>query len=158
MRRPASSASTIASALSKETREAADSSSVRGNLAQMSVVDLLQTLDIGRKSCRLTISHEGQQCEMQFDNGQLVHASLGDVSGEAAVYAVVAWTEGTFLIDFEQGECPRTITHSTQSVLLEAIAPVRRVAARLDRLNTQAAAATNVSAPALAPDRGGGTA
>ena len=68
----------------------------------MSVVDLLQTLDIGRKSCRLTISHEGQQCEMQFDNGQLVHASLGDVSGEAAVYAVVAWTEGTFLIDFER--------------------------------------------------------
>jgi CheY-like chemotaxis protein len=130
--------------LGKETREAADSSSVRGNLAQMSVVDLLQTLDIGRKSCRLTISHDGQQCEMQFDNGQLLHAEVGDVSGEAAVYAVVAWTEGTFLIDFEQGECARTITHSTQSVLLEALR-------RFDESQRDSAAAETMCGAALAP-------
>ncbi len=101
--------------------KAADSTSVRGTLAQMSVVDLLQTLDIGRKSCRLELQHAGQKSEMQFRNGQLVHATLGNLSGEAAVYAVVAWTEGMFLIDFERVECPRTITHSTQSVLLEAL-------------------------------------
>lgn len=100
---------------------AADSTSVRGTLGQMSVVDLLQTFDIGQKSCRLELHHAGQKSEMHFRNGQLVHATLGNLSGEAAVYAVVAWTEGMFLIDFEQVECPRTITHSTQSVLLEAL-------------------------------------
>ncbi len=130
--------------LGKATREAADSSSVRGNLAQMSVVDLLQTLDIGRKSCRLTINHEGQQCEMQFDGGQLVHATVGDVSGEDAVYVVVAWTEGTFLIDFEQGEYARTVTHSTQSVLLEALR-------RFDEAQRDSAAAETVCGAALAP-------
>ena len=36
--------------LGKATREAADSTSVRGTLAQMSVIDLLQTLDIGRRA------------------------------------------------------------------------------------------------------------
>jgi DNA-binding response OmpR family regulator len=107
--------------LGKATRDAADSTSVRGTLAQMSVVDLLQTLDIGRKSCSLVLTRNGQRSEMQFHDGQLVHATLGTLSGEAAVYKVVAWTEGAFLIDFERRECPRTITHSTQSVLLEAL-------------------------------------
>lgn len=107
--------------VNKATREAADSTSVRGTLAQMSVVDLLQTLDIGRKTCRLVLIREGQRSEMQFHDGQLVHATFGDLIGEAAVYAVVPWTEGVFLIDFERGECPHTVTHSTQSVLLEAL-------------------------------------
>jgi DNA-binding response OmpR family regulator len=114
--------------LSKATREAADSTSVRGTLSQMSVVDLLQTLDLGRKSCSLVLTRNGQRAEMQFHDGQLVHATLSagagnsvPLTGEDAVYKVVGWTDGAFLIDFERRECPRTITHSTQSVLLEAL-------------------------------------
>ena len=113
--------------LGKATREAADSTSVRGTLAQMSVVDLLQTLDIGRKSCSLVLTRNAQRAEMQFHDGQLVHATLngagsaGALTGEAAVYKVVAWADGAFQIDFERRECPRTVQHSTQSVLLEAL-------------------------------------
>ena len=107
--------------LGKTTREADNSDNVRGTLAQMSVVDLLQTLENGRKSCRLVLTQDSERGEMQFRSGQLVHATFGTLSGEAAVYPVVGWTEGTFLIDFECGECPRTVTHSTQSVLLEAL-------------------------------------
>jgi len=107
--------------LSKAAREGADSTSVRGTLSQMSVVDLLQTLDIGRKSCRLKLIHAGEQCEMHFRDGQLIHATLDSLSGEAAVYKVVGWPEGVFVIDFERVECPRTVNHSTQSVLLEAL-------------------------------------
>jgi CheY-like chemotaxis protein len=108
-------------ALSKATRDAADSTSVRGTLAQMSVMDLLQTVDIGRKSCVLTLTHEGVNCEMIFHNGQILHASLGELSGEPAVYKVVFWNDGTFRLDFERRECQPTITHSTQSVLMEAL-------------------------------------
>ena len=107
--------------LGKATREAADSTSVRGTLAQMSVVDLLQTLDIGRKSCSLVLTRKGERAEMQFHDGQLVHATLGALTGEEAVYRVVAWTDGAFQIDFQRRECPRSISHSTQSVLLEAL-------------------------------------
>ena len=42
--------------LGKVTREAGNSTSVRGTLAQMSVMDLLQTLENGRKSCRLVLT------------------------------------------------------------------------------------------------------
>jgi DNA-binding response OmpR family regulator len=107
--------------VSKATREGANSTSVRGTLAQMSVVDLLQTLDIGRKTCRLVLTHQAEHSEMQFHDGQLVHATMGGLTGESVVYKVAAWSEGAFKIDFERVECPRTITHSTQSVLLEAL-------------------------------------
>jgi len=107
--------------LNKATREGVNSTSVCGSLAQMSVVDLLQTLDIGRKSCQLVLTHLDEKSEMQFHDGQLVHATMGKLIGEAVVYQVAGWSEGSFQIDFERTECPRTITHSTQSVLLEAL-------------------------------------
>ena len=108
-------------ALSKATRDAANSTSVRGTLSQMSVIDLLQTIDMGRKNCRLKLSHQGLHCEMIFHEGQLVHATLGRVTGEEAVYKVAGWSDGSFQIDFERVECEYTIRHSTQSVLLEAL-------------------------------------
>jgi Domain of unknown function (DUF4388) len=132
--------------LGKATREAADSTSVRGTLAQMSVVDLLQTLDIGRKSCSLVVTRDDQRSEMQFHEGQLVHATLGALTGEAAVYKVVAWNEGAFLIDFERRECRRTITHSTQSVLLEALRQFDE-AQRDGEQETPAFASTHSAAP-----------
>lgn len=135
--------------LGKATREAAHSTSVRGTLSQMSVVDLVQSLDIGRKTCRLRLIEAGQQGEMQFHNGQLVHATFGNFTGEAAVYEVVGWTEGVFLIDFEQVECPRSITHSTQSVLLEALR--RFDESQRDDAESTACSPEPSRAPAFAP-------
>jgi CheY-like chemotaxis protein len=108
-------------ALGKATREGSESTNVRGTLAQMSVVDLLQTVEMGRKNCSLVLIRNGERAEMQFHDGQLVHAALGALVGEAVVYKVVAWTEGAFLIDFQRRECAQTVHHSTQSVLLEAL-------------------------------------
>jgi CheY-like chemotaxis protein len=107
--------------LSKATREGDSSTNVRGTLAQMSVVDLLQTLDMGRKSCRLVLSRPNERCEMLFHDGQLAHATLGDLRGESAVHKVAGWNEGSFQIEFGRIECVPTIHHSTQSVLLEAL-------------------------------------
>ncbi len=58
---------------------------------------------------------------MLFHDGQLAHATLGDLRGESAVYKVACWSEGSFQIEFERVECEPTIHHSTQSVLLEAL-------------------------------------
>lgn len=108
-------------ALNKAASEAADCNSVRGSLTQMSVLDLIQALDTGRKTCRLVLTHNRLVSRIYFHDGRLVHATCGNLSGAAAVYQVIAWTAGTFLIDFQWGECPRTITQNTQAVVLEAL-------------------------------------
>jgi CheY-like chemotaxis protein len=114
-----------------------DGNSVRGTLAQMSVTDLVQSLEMGRKSCCLALtgapaharkaalnpSSGGQQhCEMYFVEGQLVHAASGWLLGDDAVYDALRWeTGGTFEIDFKATTDLHTTTRSTQALLMEGM-------------------------------------
>jgi CheY-like chemotaxis protein len=109
--------------------------SVRGTLAQMSVTDLVQSLEMGRKSCCLSLTGvpagirktaltAGAQprCEMYFVEGQLVHAASGWVLGDDAVFDALRWEGGgTFEIDFKATTDLRTTTRSTQALLMEGM-------------------------------------
>jgi len=109
--------------------------SVRGTLAQMGITDLVQSLEMGHKSCCLTLtgvpasnrksalSASGQpRCEMYFVEGQLVHAASGWLLGDEAVYAALGWQGGgTFEIDFKASTDLRTTTRSTQALLMEGM-------------------------------------
>jgi CheY-like chemotaxis protein len=107
--------------LEKMAREAPGESVLRGNLAQMNVLDLLQSLDMGRKTCSLTLRNNGDQCKMYFTEGQINHAVYGDLKGDPAVYKVLSWTAGSFEIDFAGSSSEQTITQSTQGILLEGL-------------------------------------
>jgi DNA-binding response OmpR family regulator len=107
--------------LEKMAREAPGESVLRGSLAQMNVLDLLQSLDMGRKTCALTLSNNGDKCKMFFTDGQINHAEYGDVKGDEAVYKVLSWTAGNFEIDFKGLSQNQTITQSTQGLLLEGL-------------------------------------
>jgi DNA-binding response OmpR family regulator len=108
-------------ALEKMAREAPAEGVLRGSLAQMNVLDLLQSLDMGRKTCLLTLSNNGDKCKMYFTDGQINHALYGKVKGDEAVYKVLTWTEGSFEIDFKGSSKEQTITQSTQGLLLEGL-------------------------------------
>ena len=107
--------------LEKMAREAPGASVLRGTLAQMNVLDLLQSLDMGRKTCALTLSNNGDRCRMFFTDGQINHAEYGNVKGDEAVYKVLSWTAGNFEIDFKGFSKEQTITQSTQGLLLEGL-------------------------------------
>jgi CheY-like chemotaxis protein len=108
-------------ALEKMAREAPGESVLRGTLAQMNVIDLLQSLDLGHKSCLLTLSNDGDRCEMYFADGQINHAIYGALKGDDAVYKVLGWTAGNFTIDFEGKSAEATCTRSTQGLLMEGL-------------------------------------
>ncbi len=108
-------------ALEKLTREAAGESTVRGNLVQMSCLDLLQSLEMGRKSCSLAITSNNERCDMYFSEGQINHATCGNLKGDEAVYKVLTWQTGNFLIDFTGSSPEQTITRSTQGLLMEGL-------------------------------------
>ncbi|MBZ5507667.1 MAG: response regulator [Acidobacteriia bacterium] len=107
--------------LEKMAREAPGESVLRGSLAQMNVLDLLQSLDMGRKTCALTLTNNGDKCKMYFTDGQINHALYGDLKGDPAVYKVLAWTGGIFEIDFAGSSSEQTTTQSTQGLLLEGL-------------------------------------
>jgi DNA-binding response OmpR family regulator len=109
-------------ALEKMAAEAPTADGIlRGSLAQMNVIDLLQSLDLGRKSCLLTLANEGDRCEIYFTDGQINHASLGVLQGDDAVFKVLTWTGGNFEIDFNGHSDQRSISRSTQGLLMEGL-------------------------------------
>jgi len=94
---------------------------IQGRLEEMSITDLMQSLEMGQKSCRLTLSRGSEQCELFFVAGQCKHAQLGALEGDPAVYEAVNWTEGEFEIDFSATSERTTTTRSTTGLLMEAM-------------------------------------
>jgi CheY-like chemotaxis protein len=94
---------------------------IQGRLEEMSVTELMQSLEMGQKSCRLTLRHGAEQCEMFFTAGQCKHAQLGEAEGDSVVYRAVGWSEGEFEIDFGANSDRVTTNHSTTGLLMEAM-------------------------------------
>jgi CheY-like chemotaxis protein len=108
-------------ALEKMAKTAATDGVLRGSLSQMNVIDLVQSLEMGRKSCALTLSNENEKCEMYFSEGQVTHAAYGSLTGDAAVFKVLRWTGGNFQINFEGKTKQQTTTLNTQGLLMEGL-------------------------------------
>ncbi len=108
-------------ALEKMARAAPQEGSLRGNLAQMNALDLLQSLEMGRKSCLLTLTNDDDRCDVYVTEGQINHALYGNLKGDEAVYKVLRWTKGNFQIDFEGRSPEQTTTRSTQGLMMEGL-------------------------------------
>jgi CheY-like chemotaxis protein/cytochrome c-type biogenesis protein CcmH/NrfG len=91
-----------------------------GNLADMGVVDLVQTFEVGRKTGRVRIEGEHSGA-IYFRDGRVVDAELGKLTGENAFYRVLNTFEGKFEVHFEPVARPDRIEVSTQGLLLEGM-------------------------------------
>jgi CheY-like chemotaxis protein len=108
-------------ALEKMAKTAPSDGVVRGNLAQMNVIDLMQSLEMGRKSCQLSLTNEKDRCEVFFVEGQVKHATYGALEGDPAVFKVLQWTGGNFQLNFD-GKTDRSTTQlNTQGLLMEGL-------------------------------------
>ena len=87
----------------------------------MGVTELMQSLEMGQKSCRLALRRSNQTCELYFSSGQCKDARLGKLEGDAAFYEAVNWTDGEFEIDFSAVSDRTTTTRSTTGLLMEAM-------------------------------------
>jgi CheY-like chemotaxis protein len=108
-------------ALEKMAKSVSSDGIVRGNLSQMNVIDLVQSLEMGRKSCLLTLKNDPDRCQMYFREGQVMHATYGELSGNEAVFKVLRWTGGNFQIDFEAKTAEESTTLNTQGLLMEGL-------------------------------------
>ena len=108
-------------ALEKMAKSAASDGVLRGNLSQMNVIDLVQSLEMGRKSCALTLTNKDDECEMYFHEGQVTHAQYGSLTGDQAVFKVLRWTDGNFQVNFEGKTAKQTTTLNTQGLLMEGL-------------------------------------
>ncbi|HET9553930.1 MAG TPA: response regulator, partial [Anaeromyxobacteraceae bacterium] len=107
----------------KERLEKKDlKASFSGHLSDMGVVDLVQTLEMGKKSGALHITNRnGAAAVAYFKDGRILDCELGKVSGENAFYRLLNWQEGEFAIEFRPIEREERIPVSTQGLLMEGM-------------------------------------
>jgi CheY-like chemotaxis protein len=109
--------------LEKLQKQASRPGVIQGRLEEMSMTDLLQSLEMGQKSCRLRVQKGSERGELYFAGGQCRDAKIGNLSGDGAVYKVILWSEGEFEIDFNAANASTatTTTRSTTGLLMEAM-------------------------------------
>lgn len=107
--------------LEKLQNRAARPGVIQGRLEEMGILDLMQSLEMGQKSCQLTLRRGGKTCEIFFAAGQCQDARMGKLDGEPAVYEAVKWTDGDFELNFNAAPSRKTITRGTTGVLMEAL-------------------------------------
>jgi len=109
--------------LEKLQKRASRPGVIQGRLEEMSMTDLLQSLEMGQKSCRLVVNKGDEQGELHFTSGQCHDAKIGKLEGDKAVYKVILWTEGEFEIDFNAANAStrNTTTKNTTGLLMEAM-------------------------------------
>jgi hypothetical protein len=114
--------------------------SVAGSLSDMGVADLVQTLEMGKKSGELHLkARTGARATCHFRTGRVVDCELGGaLQGEEAFYRILRWHEGGFAIEFKPSEREERIQLPTQALLLQGMRRIdewRRVVEQLPALD-----------------------
>jgi predicted regulator of Ras-like GTPase activity (Roadblock/LC7/MglB family) len=94
---------------------------LEGSLKELSLTNIIQLNCNEMNTATVGLTHEGQEGLICFADGAIVHAAVGDLTGEEAVYELLSWDDGTFVV--RQGEATphRSISSNWNSLLLEGI-------------------------------------
>jgi hypothetical protein len=90
-----------------------------GNLAQVSLVDVLKLLASGRQTGLLRVADGARRGEIFVEEGNLVHAVTEGQMGEGAVYALMAWQRGSFDFTPQVLASESSVTMPTERLLDE---------------------------------------
>jgi len=106
-----------------------------GTMSQLSVADLLQTAEVGRRTGAVSFQHEKQNARLWLRDGLVIDAGIQDgLQGKEAVYEIATWETGTFEADFGSVDVASKFSISPSELLLEAMRRLdeRRAASKGD--------------------------
>src|SRR5437016_613423 len=94
--------------------------SFQGSIQELPVPDIIQLVSVSGKTGMFTLVRGAERGYIYLKNGQMVHAQLGDRTGEEAIYALAIWSSGDF--QFTPGEEAEAVTieKSNTSLLMHA--------------------------------------
>jgi len=103
-------------------------SGFRGSVHGLSLVDMLQMFNFGRRSVTVTVAGRNPG-RLHLRDGQIIHAEHHGVTGEAAVRSILAMPAGTLSTGALPASIALTITRDFREVLLDALREVDEAAA-----------------------------
>ncbi len=90
-----------------------------GDLKDLSIVELVQMLNLNKKSGVLRIDGQGKG-SIFLKDGQLIGAQTEKKQGEEAVYELVTFSNGSFKFEITDKGLEQNVSNSTMNVIMEA--------------------------------------
>jgi uncharacterized protein DUF4388 len=92
----------------------------QGSLAELHLPDIIQLVSVSAKTGVFHLADGHLKGQIYLHDGRIVHATLDDISGEEAVYALAIWNQGDFRFEPAPASEIRTISKSNTNLLMEA--------------------------------------
>lgn len=92
----------------------------QGSLKELPLPDIIQLVSVSGKTGVFTLSNESERGEIYLQDGQIVHALVGDLKGEEAIYELAIWVGGDFLFTPGKEAPEMTVKKSNTNLLMEA--------------------------------------
>jgi hypothetical protein len=92
----------------------------QGSLKELPLPDIIQLVSVSGKTGKFTLTRDGERGYIYLKNGQMVHAMVGDLIGEEAIYSLAIWNQGEFQFSPSEEPDRQTITKSNTNLLMEA--------------------------------------
>jgi len=94
--------------------------SFQGSLKELPLADIVQLVAVSGKTGMFSLTRGADRGAVYIQNGQITHATVNDIQGEDAIYALALWNEGQFQFSAGVDADARTITRSNTNLLMEA--------------------------------------
>ena len=126
----------------------------QGSLKELPLPDIIQLVSVSGKTGVFSLKRDGDSNgEIYLRGGQIVHAHVGELQGEEAVYELAIWPEGEFVFTPGKETDVTSIQKSNTNLLMEAARRIdewqvlskRIPSTRLVPVFTNQAATTSVS-------------
>ncbi len=126
----------------------------RGELEQVGVLDLIQLLNMNRRTGVLSITTATGSGEVRLDDGEVVDACYRRLEAEKALLRLLGEQEGTFAFTSTAGGTPRRIEAPTRALLMDGVRELDEVRRWRDSLGL----ADDVLVTSVRPGPGDGAA
>ena len=92
----------------------------QGSLKELPLPDIIQLVSVSGKTGKFLLTRDDERGLIFLKNGQMVHAHVGELVGEEAIYALAIWNSGEFQFTPNEEPDRQTITKSNTNLLMEA--------------------------------------
>lgn len=110
-----------------------------GNLKEMNLVDLIQTMELGKKSGILKLQRNSHTGYVYIFDGQVYDATMENFVGKQALYRLLTWLDGSFQVEIKSIHTTRAISENNKEIIGEGVVRIdrwRQISSLLPPLNT----------------------
>jgi hypothetical protein len=92
----------------------------QGSLRELPLPDVIQLVAVSGKTGAFTLKNRADNGKIFLRRGQIVHATVGTLAGEQAVYELARWSEGEFSFSPDVETEVVSVEKSNTNLLMEA--------------------------------------